>query len=62
MELDYFVVDVFASNALEGNPLAVVINSAALTTEKMQAIARAFNLSETTFVDERWTKQANISV
>ena len=53
MELDYFVVDVFANNALEGNPLAVVINSAALTTEKMQAIAREFNLSETTFVERR---------
>jgi trans-2,3-dihydro-3-hydroxyanthranilate isomerase len=53
MELDYFVVDVFASKALEGNPLAVVMNSAALTAEQMQAIAREFNLSETTFVERR---------
>jgi len=53
MELDYFVLDVFANNALEGNPLAVVMNSFALTTEQMQAIAREFNLSETTFVERR---------
>jgi len=50
-ELDYFIVDVFTANALEGNPLAVVINTAELTIERMQAIAREFNLSETTFVE-----------
>ena len=53
MELDYFVVDVFTGSALAGNPLAVVMNSAGLTTERMQAIAREFNLSETTFVERR---------
>ena len=52
-ELDYWVVDVFAGAALEGNPLAVVRNDAGLTTEQMQAIAREFNLSETTFVERR---------
>jgi trans-2,3-dihydro-3-hydroxyanthranilate isomerase len=50
-ELDYFIVDVFTRTALAGNPLAVVLNTAALTTERMQAIAREFNLSETTFVE-----------
>ncbi len=50
-ELDYFIVDVFTGSALQGNPLAVVMNTAALTTERMQAIAREFNLSETTFVE-----------
>jgi trans-2,3-dihydro-3-hydroxyanthranilate isomerase len=49
--LDYFIVDVFTSEALKGNPLAVVMNTAGLTTEQMQAIAREFNLSETTFVE-----------
>jgi trans-2,3-dihydro-3-hydroxyanthranilate isomerase len=49
--LDYFVVDVFTSEALKGNPLAVVMNTAGLATERMQAIAREFNLSETTFVE-----------
>ena len=39
--------------ALVGNPLAVVIDSLGLETERMQAIAREFNLSETTFVQRR---------
>jgi trans-2,3-dihydro-3-hydroxyanthranilate isomerase len=51
--LDYFVVDVFTSTALAGNPLAVVMNTIGLTTDQMQAIAREFNLSETTFVERR---------
>jgi trans-2,3-dihydro-3-hydroxyanthranilate isomerase len=50
-ELEYFVVDVFTGTALAGNPLAVVMNTAGLTTGRMQAIAREFNLSETTFVE-----------
>ena len=53
MALDYFVVDVFADAPLKGNPLAVVFDTAGLSTEKMQAIAREFNLSETTFVQRR---------
>ena len=53
MELEYFVVDVFTDTALSGNPLAVVMNHAGLSTERMQAIAREFNLSETTFVERR---------
>ncbi|HEY1648987.1 MAG TPA: PhzF family phenazine biosynthesis protein [Terracidiphilus sp.] len=50
-ELDYCIVDVFTDTALQGNPLAVVIDTAELPTERMQAIAREFNLSETTFVE-----------
>lgn len=53
IELDYFVVDVFTQNALAGNPLAVVFDTAGLSVERMQAIAREFNLSETTFVQRR---------
>jgi trans-2,3-dihydro-3-hydroxyanthranilate isomerase len=53
MELDYFIVDVFSAKALEGNPLAVVMDTAGLRTDQMQAIAREFNLSETTFVQRR---------
>src|ERR1035441_1641021 len=53
MELEYFVVDVFTQTPLKGNPLAVVMNTAGLSTEQMQAIAREFNLSETTFVERR---------
>jgi len=51
--LDYFVVDVFTETPLAGNPLAVVLNTCGLATEQMQAIAREFNLSETTFVERR---------
>jgi trans-2,3-dihydro-3-hydroxyanthranilate isomerase len=51
MELDYFIVDVFTAAPLAGNPLAVVMNIAGLSTGQMQAIAREFNLSETTFVE-----------
>jgi trans-2,3-dihydro-3-hydroxyanthranilate isomerase len=53
LELEYCIVDVFTDTALAGNPLAVVRNSAGLSTERMQAIAREFNLSETTFVERR---------
>jgi trans-2,3-dihydro-3-hydroxyanthranilate isomerase len=52
-DLDYFVVDVFTAEPLAGNPLAVVMNTCGLTTEQMQAMAREFNLSETTFVERR---------
>ncbi|MFZ0339325.1 MAG: PhzF family phenazine biosynthesis protein [Terracidiphilus sp.] len=51
--LDYFVVDVFTETLLAGNPLAVVLNTCGLATEQMQAIAREFNLSETTFIERR---------
>ncbi len=52
-QLDYFIVDVFTDSALAGNPLAVVMNTVSLSTAQMQAIAREFNLSETTFVERR---------
>ncbi len=51
--LKYFVADVFTQAPLEGNPLAVVMNTVHLATEEMQAIAREFNLSETVFVERR---------
>ena len=53
MDLEYFILDVFTKTQFEGNPLAVVMNTANLATERMQAIAREFNLSETTFVERR---------
>ena len=52
-QLDYTVVDVFTDTVLAGNPLAVVMNTSALSSERMQAIAREFNLSETTFIERR---------
>jgi trans-2,3-dihydro-3-hydroxyanthranilate isomerase len=53
LAFDYYVVDVFTETALQGNGLAVVFDTAGLSTERMQAIAREFNLSETTFVQRR---------
>jgi trans-2,3-dihydro-3-hydroxyanthranilate isomerase len=47
--LPYHVVDVFTDRPYAGNPLAVVLGADDLPTESMQAIAREFNLSETTF-------------
>ncbi|MES2949733.1 MAG: PhzF family phenazine biosynthesis protein [Pseudomonadota bacterium] len=43
-------VDVFTDQAYLGNPLAVVLDAADLSTEDMQHFARWTNLSETTFV------------
>ena len=47
--LAYRVVDVFTDRAYAGNPLAVVLDADGLGTARMQAMAREFNLSETTF-------------
>jgi trans-2,3-dihydro-3-hydroxyanthranilate isomerase len=50
MQRRYITVDVFTDRAFGGNPLAVVLDAQGLTTAQMQAIAREFNYSETTFV------------
>jgi trans-2,3-dihydro-3-hydroxyanthranilate isomerase len=46
------ILNVFTHNrgALTGNPLCVFENGAGFDTRKMQALARQFNLSETTFI------------
>lgn len=49
-ELEFRQVDVFASGAHTGNPLAVVHAADALDDASMQAFARWTNLSETTFL------------
>jgi trans-2,3-dihydro-3-hydroxyanthranilate isomerase len=43
-------VDVFASRPLTGNPLSLIPDADGLAESQMQAIAREFNQSETTFV------------
>lgn len=50
MTRDYLLYDVFTTERLAGNPLAVVLDSEGLDSAAMQAIAREFNLSETVFV------------
>lgn len=48
-------VDVFSSQRLEGNSLAVFTDARGLSDAEMQALAREMNLSETTFVLPRET-------
>lgn len=43
-------VDVFTTVPFKGNPVAVVLDGASLSSAQMQQIARWTNLSETTFV------------
>ncbi|MEX0809592.1 MAG: PhzF family phenazine biosynthesis protein [Dongiaceae bacterium] len=43
-------VDVFTDRLFGGNPLAVVLDARGLSDGQMQAIAREFNFSETTFL------------
>jgi trans-2,3-dihydro-3-hydroxyanthranilate isomerase len=50
MPLRYTTLDVFTDRPFGGNPLAVFCDQPELTTERMQAIAREFNLSETVFI------------
>ena len=45
----YHLVDVFTTEAFEGNPLAVFTGAQGLDDRAMQLIARELNLSETTF-------------
>jgi len=45
--------DVFSSNPLEGNSLAVFPDARGLSDNEMQAIAKEMNLSETTFIFPR---------
>ena len=45
--------DVFSSNPLEGNSLAVFFDGRGLSDAEMQSIAKEMNLSETTFICPR---------
>src|SRR6187401_2897908 len=63
-EFAFRIVNVFTQNrgALTGNPLCVFESGASLDTATMQALARQFNLSETTFIlpSARATAQVRI--
>ncbi|HEY1315416.1 MAG TPA: PhzF family phenazine biosynthesis protein [Steroidobacteraceae bacterium] len=56
--------DVFTDRMFGGNPLAVMLDAAGLSTREMQAIALEFNYSETSFVlppdDEAHTAKVRI--
>jgi len=49
-EYEFVTLDVFTGERFGGNPLAVFPDARGLTDTKMQALAREFNYSETTFV------------
>jgi trans-2,3-dihydro-3-hydroxyanthranilate isomerase len=49
-KLHYHLVDVFTDRAFGGNQLAVFTNGRGISSEKMQALAKELNLSETVFV------------
>jgi trans-2,3-dihydro-3-hydroxyanthranilate isomerase len=50
MKLAYEIWDVFTDKPLQGNPLALIPDATQLNNAHMQAIAREFNLSETSFI------------
>ena len=50
MSRRFRIVDVFTEEPLSGNQLAVVLDAEGLEGPRMQAVAREFNFSETTFV------------
>jgi trans-2,3-dihydro-3-hydroxyanthranilate isomerase len=50
MNLAYEIWDVFTDKPLQGNPLAVIPDASPLSDPQMQAIAKEFNLSETSFI------------
>lgn len=52
MKLNYVLLDVFTTERLQGNPLAVVLRADGLLDDRMQAIAAEFNLSETVFIQK----------
>jgi PhzF family phenazine biosynthesis protein len=61
-EFAFQQVDVFSSQPLLGNPLAVVIGADALSDDQMSAFASWTNLSETTFLLEPRSPDADYRV
>ena len=59
MRRPFSQVDVFTSVPYMGNPLAVVADAEGLTTDEMQRFASWTNLSETTFLLEPSSEQAD---
>ena len=64
MSYEFVTLDVFTDRMFGGNPLAVLPDARGLETDQMQAIAREFNYSETTFVlppeDDNNTRKVRI--
>jgi trans-2,3-dihydro-3-hydroxyanthranilate isomerase len=62
MKLDYLLLDVFTTERLQGNPLAVVCRADGLLDDQMQRIAAEFNLSETVFITKPRTERHSAAV
>lgn len=62
MKLSYLRLDVFTTEPLRGNPLAVVLKADGLMDDQMQAIAAEFNLSETVFVTKPKSERHHAAV
>lgn len=48
--MQFYIVDVFAPQKYQGNPLAVLIPDREVSTSEMQQIAKEIHFSETTFI------------
>jgi trans-2,3-dihydro-3-hydroxyanthranilate isomerase len=59
---DYVIADVFTDVPLEGNQVAVFLDSTGLDDAQMQRTAREMNLSETVFVLSRAGAEAEIRI
>ncbi len=62
MNYEYHVVDVFTQVQLQGNALAVFPDATGLDTATMQRIARELNLSETTFIFPKESREGSTRV
>ncbi len=58
MKRRLYQLDVFTSKPFAGNPLAVITDGDGLNRERMQAVAREMNLSETVFVQRPTNNRA----
>jgi trans-2,3-dihydro-3-hydroxyanthranilate isomerase len=58
MKRRIYTLDVFTHKPYAGNPLAVITDGDGLSHDRMQAIAREMNLSETVFVQKPTNNQA----
>jgi trans-2,3-dihydro-3-hydroxyanthranilate isomerase len=62
MDLEYLLLDVFTTERMKGNQLAVVCNADGLLDNEMQTIAEEFNLSETIFLTKPSVERNHASV
>ncbi len=62
MHRSFKLIDVFHTQPLTGNPLAVVFDAEGLSTEEMQQITRWLNFSETAFLLPPVSREADYRV